>query len=154
MPDRTEEARAAYRRYVATRERVHAGEVGWDALAAFFTDDAVFIDPAWGRVEGRPAIEAFMQESMAGLDDWTFPELWTVVEGDRVVSAWMNRLGGQRDDGTFYETMGVSVLTYAGDGRFSSEHDLLNMGHVFELVGESGWVPGPGFNAPPEHPVR
>ena len=50
------EARETYARYVATRDRVEAGELPWSALAGFFTEDAVFVDPAWGRVEGRPAI--------------------------------------------------------------------------------------------------
>ena len=39
-------------KYVEVRNRVEAGELGWDALADFFTDDAVFVDPAWGRVDG------------------------------------------------------------------------------------------------------
>ena len=80
MPHPPEEIRAAYRRYVATRDRIEAGELGWDALAEFFTEDAVFIDPAWGRVDGLPAITKFLSESMAGLDDWSFPEAWTMVE--------------------------------------------------------------------------
>ncbi|MEL7209742.1 MAG: hypothetical protein AAGK32_16155, partial [Actinomycetota bacterium] len=54
------EIRATYERYVATRERIQAGELPWSALAEFFTEDAVFIDPAWGRIEvqsSRPCIE-------------------------------------------------------------------------------------------------
>jgi hypothetical protein len=35
--DRSEEARAAYRRYVDTREKVQRGDVPWSALAKFFT---------------------------------------------------------------------------------------------------------------------
>src|SRR5262245_6125272 len=83
--DPAAEARDAYARYVAERARAERGEIGWDALAeAFFTEDAVFVDPAWGRTEGRAAIAAFFAESMRGLDGWTFPEETTVVEGDRV----------------------------------------------------------------------
>ena len=47
-----DEARAAYTAYIETRKRIDAGELPWSALEDFFTDDAVFIDPAWGRVEG------------------------------------------------------------------------------------------------------
>ena len=60
MAHSEQEIRATYERYVATRDRVEAGELGWDALAAFFTDDATFIDPAWGRVEGIAAIREFL----------------------------------------------------------------------------------------------
>src|SRR5207248_9754367 len=73
MPDadRSDEARASYRRAVEARETVHRGEARWSVLAEqFFTEDAVFVDPAWGRTEGRPAIAQFLDESMAGLDSW------------------------------------------------------------------------------------
>jgi ketosteroid isomerase-like protein len=143
-----------HERYLETRRRAERGEVGWDALAAFFTEDAVFIDPAWGRVEGRDAIVRFLSESMAGLEGWTFPQEWQMVEGDRLVTRWMNRLPGARPDGRFYEAPGISVITYAGGGRFSREEDLLNMAHVIEVIRESGWKPGAGFNAPPAKPRR
>jgi hypothetical protein len=84
--DRTEEARTAYQRLVEARERVERGEAPWSSLGDFFTDDAVFVDPGWGRFEGLPAITRFMEQSMSGLNGWTFPEEWTMVEGDRVVS--------------------------------------------------------------------
>ena len=148
------EIRAAYDRYVSTRNQVEAGELPWQALADFFTEDATFIDPAWGRIEGRPAIDAFLEESMAGLEGWTFPREFTAVEGNRLVSGWQNRLPGQRADGTHYQAPGISFMTYAGSGKFSREEDLLNMVHVAELIAESGWKPGPGFNLPPRKPPR
>jgi ketosteroid isomerase-like protein len=150
-----DEIRAAYDRLVATRDRVEAGELGWDALADFFTEDATFIDPAWGRVEGREAIRKYLEESMAGLEGWTFPREWTaVLDGARLVSAWQNRLPGRRADGTPYQALGVSVMHYAGDGKFSYEEDVLNMAHVVELIQESRWKPGPGFHLPPAKPLR
>ena len=154
MAHSEQEIRATYERYVATRDRVEAGELGWDALAAFFTDDATFIDPAWGRVEGIAAIREFLVESMVGLEDWEFPHEWAMVQGDQLISRWRNRLPGRRGDGSFYEAPGYSLMTYAGDGRFSREEDMLNMIHVGELIRESGWKPGSGFNAPPRNPRR
>ena len=148
------EMRDSYARYVETRNRVQAGEVGWDALAAFFTDDAVFIDPAWGRVEGIAEIRTFLVESMLGLEDWEFPHQWAMVDGDRLIARWLNRLPGQRPDGTFYEAPGYSFMVYAGDGRFSYEEDMLNMAHVNELIRESGWKPTGEFNLPRRQPVR
>ena len=47
--------------------------------AEFYTDDAIYIDPAWGRVEGLDAIREFMIESMLGLEDWLFPVEFTAV---------------------------------------------------------------------------
>jgi ketosteroid isomerase-like protein len=149
-----EEVLSAYERYVATRGRVEAGELGWDALAGFFTDDATFIDPAWGRIEGIEAIRTFLVESMVGLEDWTFPHEWSMVDGDRLVARWQNRLPGRRPDGSCFEAPGYSTMIYAGGGRFSFEEDLLNMVHVGEIIRESGWKPPATFNAPPRHPRR
>ena len=59
--------------YLAVRERIEQQELGWDALAQFFTDDASFVDPAWGRVDGIANIKTFLIESMVGLEDWSFP---------------------------------------------------------------------------------
>jgi ketosteroid isomerase-like protein len=154
MPHPEQEIRDAYERLVETRDRVERGELPWDALAAFFTEDATFIDPAWGRVQGIDSIRKFLVESMAGLEGWSFPRVFTAVDGNRLVSGWQNRLPGQRPDGTYYEALGVSILTYAGNGRFSREEDILNLVHVTELITESGWRPGPGFNMPPNPVAR
>jgi ketosteroid isomerase-like protein len=149
-----DEVLATYRRYVDTRNRVEKGELAWDGLADFFTDDATFIDPAWGRIEGIQAIRRFLIDSMAGLEDWEFPHEWAMVDGDRLIARWQNRLPGRRADGTPYQAPGYSFLRYAGNGRFSYEEDLLNMVHVGELIRESGWKPPAAFNMPPRHPRR
>jgi hypothetical protein len=149
-----DEVLEAYDKMIAVRDRVEAGELGWDALGEFFTEDATFIDPAWGRVTGIDAILEFLVESMAGLEGWTFPRQWTMVDGHRLVSMWQNRLPGCRADGSYYEAPGLSVLEYAGNGKFAREEDILNMAHVTELIRESGWKPSPGFNLPPATPVR
>ena len=148
------EIEAAHDRYLATRDRIEGGELGWDALADFFTEDAAFIDPAWGRIDGRDNIRTFMHDSMVGLEDWRFPHQWRAVDGNRIVAGWQNRLPGTRTDGTFYEALGVSIITYAGDGKFSREEDILNMVHVFELMKESGWKPTTPLHAPPKKPRR
>ena len=59
-----QEALDTYARFVALRERIDAGEATWDALADFFTEDAAYIDPAWGRIEGREGIRNFFVTSM------------------------------------------------------------------------------------------
>ena len=83
------EALDTYHRLVANRDRVDDGELGWDSMADFFTEDAVYIDPAWGRQEGRETIRRFFVDSMAwqpppefnmppGKPDWStdLPEAW------------------------------------------------------------------------------
>jgi limonene-1,2-epoxide hydrolase len=148
------EIRATVDAYIALRTRIEEGEATWLDLAEFFTDDAVYIDPAWGRIQGIEEIRAFLVDSMRGLEDWRFPLRLSAIEGDDVVTVWTQILPGKRDDGRPYEQTGVSILRYAGDGKFSYEEDLLNMAHVLEDLATSGWRPGPGFTAPPADPDR
>ncbi len=148
------EVRATVDAYVAMRQRIEDGEATWIDLAGFFTEDAVYVDPAWGRIQGIEEIRAFLVDSMRGLEDWRFPIRTVAIEGDEVITVWDQVLPGARDDGTRYTQTGVSILRYAGDGRFSSEEDLLNMAHVLEDLTASGWRPGPGFTPPPPNPRR
>jgi hypothetical protein len=149
-----DEVESVVARYVELRERIGRGEATWTALADLFTDDAIYIDPAWGRIEGIDEIRTFLHESMVGLEDWTFPVEYTAIDGDNVVIKWTQILPGRRPDGSPYSQSGYSTLIYAGDGKFSYEEDLLNMAHVLEDLAASGWKPGPGFNLPPANPNR
>ena len=149
-----DEVRATVDRYLALRASIEAGDNDWPDLADLFTDDVVYIDPAWGRIQGVDEVRAFMDESMRGLEDWNFPVEYTAIDGDTVVVKWTQQLPGTRPDGTRYEQSGYSTLVYAGDGKFSYEEDLLNMAHVREDLKASGWRPGEGFVMPPAAPDR
>lgn len=129
-------------------DKASAGEIGWDAIADMFTEDATFIDPAYGRFKGRESIRQFLRDSMRGLGEWKFFTEWSAIDGNRVISRFRNRLPGQRPDGTYYEVPGVSILEYAGDGKFCFEEDVINMVHLYEVLTESGWVPGPDVKLP------
>lgn len=154
LNERELEALETYRRYVAQRERCVAGGAPWSTIGQWFTEDAVFVDPAWGRVQGRDVITQYLDHSMAGFEGWSFPEKWTMVDGDRVVTYWWNRLPGTRADGSHYQAPAFSLLHYAGDGLFDYELDLMNIAEVGELIAESGWVPGAGMSAPGPRPDR
>lgn len=156
MPGAIEaEALASYRGFVALRDQIDLGREPWSRLADFFTADAVYIDPAWGRVEGREAIRAFFEHSMAGLTGhgWSTPQNWVMAEGHRVVSQW-DQVLGQREDGGAWLVPGLSILYYAGDGRFCYSHDMLNMTHVGETMRAMDWRPPAGFHVPPRQPDR
>src|ERR1700760_1160430 len=129
-------------RYVAVREDIDAGNGTWTDLCQFFTDDIVYIDPAWGRVEGLDNVRNFMIESMLGLEDWRFPVEVAMTKGDLAIVKWTQISPGQRADGSPFEQSGISTMVYAGDGKFSYEEDVLNMTHVLEDLAESGWRPG------------
>jgi len=149
------EARETYERLVAIRDEIDDGKKPWSVLADLFTEDAVYIDPAWGRIEGRDAIRDFFVKSMAGLTGygWSTPENWIMVDGHRVVSQW-DQVLGDREDGTRWLVPGLSILYYAGDGRFCYSHDMLNMTHVGQTMRAMAWKPPAEFNMPPRHPNR
>ena len=154
MSHALEEVQAAADAYVAVRHAIEAGDKTWTDLADLFTDDAVYIDPAWGRVEGIVEMRKFFDESMRGLEDWDFPIEYVAIDGDTVVMKWTQQLPGTRPDGSRYEQSGYSTLAYAGDGKFNYEEDLLNMTHVFEDLKASGWQPTSNMLVPPRTPVR
>lgn len=149
------EALATYERFVARRDEIDAGDATWSSLADFFTEDAVYCDPAWGRVEGRESIRGFFEESMAGLTGhgWSTPENWTMTDGHRLVSQW-DQILGHREDGSPWLVPGLSILYYAGDGLFCYSHDMLNMTHIGHVMREMEWRPPAEFNMPPRAPNR
>ena len=151
-----EEVEAAVRRYVELRQRIDAGdeEQAFGILADLYTDDAVYIDAAWGRLEGRPAIDDWLVESMVGLEDWHFPVEFTAIEGDHVIVKWTQVLPTNRPDGSPYTQSAYSHLIYAGDGKFSYEEDTYNMIHVLEDLKASEWAPTKPMNVPPSNPDR
>jgi ketosteroid isomerase-like protein len=146
-----EEVQAAIERYISVRDEINAGRLTWRALAQFFTDDAVFIDPAWGRVVGVEEMKrTVFGDAMVGFEEWQFPTEFYAIEGDNVLVKWKQILPGQRDDGSPYAQSGVSTLIYAGDGKFRYEEDLLNMVHVFEDM-KASKCPVPSVAVPPKH---
>ena len=149
------EARHTYERFVVVRNEIDAGRKPWSVLADFFTEDAAYIDPAWGRIEGRESIREFFEKSMAGLtgSGWSTPENWIMVDGPRVVSQW-DQVLGERADGQRWFVPGLSILYYAGSGRFCYSHDMLNMAHVFATMKAMGWKPSAVMNVPPREPNR
>lgn len=148
MTDRGE-IEAAIENYLDIRRAAVSGERPWSDLAEVFTDDIVFIDCVWGRHQGREAVVQFLADSMAGLEDWDFPHLWQLIDGDRVVLGFTNRLPGTRPDGEPWDVEGVSILHYAGDGRFSYEYDLFSESNLDAQIRDSGWRPPPTMKAPP-----
>ena len=94
-------------RYSKVRENIDNGDGTWRDLAQFFTDDAVFIDPAWGRVEGLDEMKATVfGDAMVGLEDWKFPIEFYAIDGDNVVVKWKQILPGARDDGRPWRAVG------------------------------------------------
>ena len=65
----------------------------------------------------------------SGWAGWAFPIIDWAIEGDRTITRWINRAPGKRPDGSFYETHGVSFITFCGEGKFSSQYDVFDIAH-------------------------
>ena len=68
MPFPRDEVRATVDRYHELRRRIDEGlePDAFGVLADFYTEDAVYVDGAWGRLEGRDTIARWLVDSMAG----------------------------------------------------------------------------------------
>jgi hypothetical protein len=108
----------------------------WSWLAdEFYHEDCVYTCPyggtmlvvANGREEIRRTHYGRDMEVGAAWKGWSFPIFDWGINGDRIISRWVNRGPGRRPDGSYYETHGVSFITYGGQGKFSSQYDLFDM---------------------------
>jgi limonene-1,2-epoxide hydrolase len=122
---------AAYRKH---RELHEARE--WSAIAELFAPDGTYAEPFFGQIRGREAIRAFLVESMAGLEAWTFPLQWIVVDEGRVVTHWFNRLPGQRRGGGYFEFPGISTITYDDEGRIADQLDFYDRLQALQVIAE------------------
>lgn len=148
------EIRAAWNRVIETRDKIARGDARWADIADHFTEDAVYIDPVWGRYEGREAIRTFMHDCMEGFDGWAFPTQWSVIKDNLVICMFWSSVPGKRPDGSTYDCFSMNLSIYAGDGLFCYENDIFNMVELAQLIKESGWQPPAHANLPPENPDR
>ena len=110
----------------------------------FYHEDATYYCPYGGvmpvfarsRDEIRKTHYGRDMDVGSGWVGWSFPIVDFAVNGERIFSRWVNRGPGLRADGTHYETEGVSFITYGGDGKFSSQYDLFDIGHQMKLCDE------------------
>lgn len=108
----------------------------WAGFGNTFTEDAVYWEHHYGVFRGRKAILEWIVPVMEHCKGWTFPVEWVCVDGNRVVHKWWNRLPGRRPDGSHYEFAGITVMEYAGSGRFSYQEDMYNRPETDKVLAE------------------
>jgi SnoaL-like domain len=122
MPTYTkEELDAAFIRYWRT------GAVGeeWDAWADLFTADARYVEHVLGTMRGREAIRAWIKPIMAQYGEVYTAYEWHMVDptSGRICVYMQNRRDHPGGTGVI-DFPGITVLHYAGGGRFDYEEDL------------------------------
>ncbi|MEM0953243.1 MAG: nuclear transport factor 2 family protein [Pseudomonadota bacterium] len=77
------------------------------------------------------------RDMQVGWEGWTFPYDGVYVGTEnRVVTHWWNRGPGVRPDGSFYQTPGVSFLTFDDNSQIIRQFDVFDLAHQMNLCDE------------------
>jgi hypothetical protein len=121
----------------------HAGATGdWGPWVDLFTEDATYVEHLYGTFTGREEIRTWITSTMAPWPNsafTSFPCEWHVVDADRgwVLTKVWNRLEDP-GDGSVFEQYNLTILHYAGAGRWSHEEDIYNPEHFATVVHD--WI--------------
>jgi hypothetical protein len=74
------------------------------------------------------------RDMLVGWEGWTFPYMGVYTgTGNRLITHWMNRGPGQRPDGSYYETPGISFITLDDEARICRQFDMFDLAHQMRL---------------------
>jgi hypothetical protein len=122
------ELEAALRVYNAARDQAcRTGD--WNVWADLFTEDAEYIEHAYGTFQGREKIREWITKVMAPFPSMTFPQDWVAFDEDNgaILFQCQNRLPHPTDpNGPPFQFPNWTRLVYAGNGKFTSEEDVYN----------------------------
>jgi ketosteroid isomerase-like protein len=109
----------------------------WAGWSELFVDDAVYLEHEYGTFYGRDAIRRWITDTMGKANGMTFPVEWHMIEDDRVVWYTWNQLpqlpGHAASD---FQFATISILRYAGDGKWASQEDIYNAKEAEAVLGE------------------
>jgi hypothetical protein len=110
----------------------------WATWAEQFTDDARYLEHAYGTFVGRDAIRGWITKTMAvfpGSCMSSFPIEWYVADDSRgwIVCEIWNRMMDIGDD-ELHQASNLTVLHYAGDGLWSYEEDVYNPADFMKML--------------------
>lgn len=91
------------------------------------------------RSEGIEQIKAthYGRDMAYGWEGWTFPYMGVFVgDNNRIINHWMNRGPGLRSDGSYFETPGVSFITFDNNGKICTQLDMFDLAHQMKLCDE------------------
>lgn len=116
----TAEVEKAFQHYWKTG----AVDEDWDGFADNFTDDAHYIEHFFGAMRGRETIREWIKPIMDQFGELYTAYEWHMCGADgRVVVYMQNRRDNPDPSGPPIDFPGVTILQYAGDGKWSLEED-------------------------------
>ncbi len=138
------ELELAFAHYCDVRQRAIATS-DWRRWAALFTEDARYIEHAYGEFQGRQAISDWIVGVMEPFPMMTFPNDWVVFDPEQcfVVFQCQNRLPHPSDPkGAPFQFPTWTKLDYAGDGLWSCEEDVYNPKNAAAVI--QAWIKAGG----------
>lgn len=142
MPGFTkQEITAAFEAYQEDARRACASG-DWVAWADHFTEDATYVEHFYGQFVGREAIADWISGTMGtfpGNAMPAFPCEWFVVDEDKgwvVCELW--NVMADPGDGSVHRASNLTVLHYAGDGKWSYQEDVYNPNEFATMLQE--WI--------------
>ncbi len=134
-----DELERAFQRHASTvAETARTGN--WEAFVQLFTEDAEYVEPQAGVLRGHDQIRAWVEPTLAAFPGsaMTFPESWHVVdEAAGRIGCKLRNVLRDPGDGSVHEQDNITILEYAGDGRFRSEEDVYDPAAFIVLI--EGW---------------
>jgi len=110
----------------------------WEHFVDCFTDDAVYLEHVYGEFHGKDEIRDWITKTMGtfpGNEMVAFPPSWSVVDEDRdAIVCEIRNVMRDPGDGTSPYAPNITILRYAGDGRWAGEEDVYNPAHFLTLV--------------------
>lgn len=102
----------------------------WDPWVDQYTDDVLYVEHAAGTMRGREQVRPWIwntMESFPGSYMTSFPSLWSVVdEGTGRIICELDNPMRDPGDGTIISATNISIVTYAGDGKWCRQEDVYN----------------------------
>jgi ketosteroid isomerase-like protein len=123
------ELAAAFETFEQTVARA-AESQDWDAWVEHYTPDVLYIEHAAGTMHGRDQVREWIKRTMStypGSHMVAFPSLWSVIDEPtgRIIMELDNPMKDP-GDGSVITATNISIITYAGDGRWRQQEDIYN----------------------------
>lgn len=102
----------------------------WDAWVQHYTPDVEYVEHAAGTMHGREQVRTWIRATMStfpGSHMTEFPALWSVIDEPtgRIICELDNPMKDP-GDGTIISATNISIISYAGDGRWCRQEDIYN----------------------------
>jgi hypothetical protein len=109
----------------------------WEPFVQLFVPDAHYVDPMVGVMHGHEEIRGWVNATLATFPGSAmhFPPSWHLIDEERGrIVCELRNVMRDAGDGVVHEESNISILTYAGEGRFSSERDVYDSTSFVTLI--------------------